>query len=69
MMPVAYPAQPPRLLEPARESIRYKHYSLKTEEAYVHWASFFVRRQGAPGGDAATARDGHERGADGALCG
>jgi hypothetical protein len=49
MVPVAYPAQSPRLLELVRESFRYKHYSLKTEETYVYWASFFVRRQKRPG--------------------
>lgn len=49
MMSVVYPAKPPRLLEPVRELIRYKHYSLKIEKAYVFWASIFVRRQGRPG--------------------
>lgn len=43
MMPVAYPAQPRRLLEQVRELIRYKHYSLKAEEAYVYWVRLFVR--------------------------
>lgn len=43
-MPVAYPAQPPRLLELVRESIRYKRYSLRIEKAYVYRAPlFFVR--------------------------
>lgn len=49
MMPVADPAQPPRLLEQVRELICYKHYSLKTEEAYVYWVSFLVRWRGRSG--------------------
>lgn len=27
----------PRLLDQVRERIRYLHYSLRTEDAYVHW--------------------------------
>lgn len=27
-----------RLLDQLREQIRYLHYSLRTEEAYVYWA-------------------------------
>ncbi|MBP9118285.1 MAG: integron integrase [Methyloversatilis sp.] len=34
---------PPRLLDRVRERIRYKHYSMRTEEAYVHWVRAFVR--------------------------
>lgn len=44
MMPVAYPAQSPRALEPARELIRYRHYSLKIEKGYIG-RRFFVRWQ------------------------
>jgi hypothetical protein len=29
--------RPPRLLDQLRERIRYKHYSLRTEQAYVYW--------------------------------
>jgi len=29
--------QPPRLLSRVRDRIRFKHYSLRTEEAYVEW--------------------------------
>jgi hypothetical protein len=30
---------PRRLLEALRERLRYLHYSIRTEEAYVHWES------------------------------
>lgn len=33
---------PPRLLDRVRERIRYKHYSLRTEESYVQWVRRFV---------------------------
>lgn len=36
----------PRLLTSLRERIRYMHYSLRTEQAYVHWARAFVRYSG-----------------------
>jgi integron integrase len=32
-----------RLLDQLREAIRYRHYSLKTEKAYLFWARQFVR--------------------------
>lgn len=35
-----------RLLDPLREQLRYLHYSLRTEEAYVHWVRAFVRWSG-----------------------
>lgn len=37
------PNQPPRLLDRLRERIRYKHYSIRTEQAYVHWVRAFIR--------------------------
>ena len=40
-MPVDAPA--PRLLDALRQQIRYLHYSLRTEEAYVHWVRAFIR--------------------------
>lgn len=49
MKSAAYPAQSPRLLEQVREMIRFKHYSLKTEEAYLYWTRFFVRWHGRTG--------------------
>ena len=36
MKPAAFPAlRATRLLDQVRERIRYKHYSLRTEQAYV----------------------------------
>ncbi|MBC7622700.1 MAG: integron integrase [Aeromicrobium sp.] len=35
-----------RILDQLRERIRYLHYSLRTEEAYVHWTSMFIRFHG-----------------------
>lgn len=45
------PATPPalratRLLDQVRERIRYKHYSLRTEQAYVQWVKVFVKWSG-----------------------
>ena len=36
------PALRPRLLDALREQIRYRHYSQRTEEAYVHWVRAFI---------------------------
>ena len=33
----------PRLLDAVRLQLRYMHYSLRTEEAYVHWVQAFIR--------------------------
>lgn len=38
--------RPPRLLDQVRAAIRYKHYSLRTEQAYVYWIRYFIRQQG-----------------------
>ncbi len=35
--------QTPRLLDLLRRQIRLLHYSLRTEEAYVHWVRAFIR--------------------------
>ena len=35
-------APPPRLLEQVREAIRRRHYSYRTEEAYVHWIRRYI---------------------------
>lgn len=32
----------PRLLQQVRDAIRRRHYSLRTEEAYVHWVKRFI---------------------------
>ena len=34
--------QPPKLLEQLRESVRVRHYSLRTEDAYFDWARRFI---------------------------
>ena len=47
--PVSYIPQSPRLLGQLREVLRYKHYSLRTEEAYLYWVKFFVRWHGRNG--------------------
>lgn len=40
-----------RLLDQVRERIRYMHYSLKTEKAYLYWIRFFIRWSATqPGG-------------------
>ena len=43
MNPVTYFPQSQRLLDQVREVLRYRHYSLKTEQAYLHWVRSFVR--------------------------
>lgn len=45
----AVPLVSKRLLDQVRERIRYLHYSLQTEKAYVYWVRFFVRWSGAGG--------------------
>lgn len=35
--------RPPRLLDAVRAQVRYRHYSLRTEEVYVRWVRSFVR--------------------------
>ena len=47
MKPGAFPAlRATRLLDQVRERIRYKHYSLRTEQAYVQWIKVFVKWSG-----------------------
>ena len=36
----------PKLLDQVRNAIRIRHYSLRTEEAYVHWIRAFIRFNG-----------------------
>ena len=38
--------QSARLLDQVRERIRYLHYSLRTEESYLHWIRAFIRFHG-----------------------
>ena len=40
------PLQAPRLLDQLRERIRYLHYSMSTEDVYVHWCKAFIRFHG-----------------------
>lgn len=35
--------QSTRVLDQLRERIRYKHYSLSTEQVYFYWVRFFIR--------------------------
>jgi hypothetical protein len=34
--------QKPKLLEQVRQAIRTRHYSYRTEKAYVHWIKRFI---------------------------
>src|SRR5512139_2134544 len=36
------PANPPKLLDQLRDKIRVKHYSIRTETQYIHWAKRFI---------------------------
>jgi integrase len=38
-----------RQLDQVRERIRYLHYSLQTEKAYLYWARYFIRWHGRGG--------------------
>lgn len=38
----ASPAQSPRLLEQLRDAVRRRHYSYRTEKAYLHWARRYI---------------------------
>ena len=40
------PSSPPRLLDQVKARIRFKHYSIRTEEAYTDWIKRFVRHFG-----------------------
>lgn len=43
---VVTPAQQPKLLDRLRAAIRVKHYSLRTEQAYVHWTKRYILHHG-----------------------
>jgi integrase len=47
-----------RLLDQLRERLRYLHYSLQTEKAYLYWVRFFYPLAWARWGDAPSARHG-----------
>jgi len=36
------PATKPKLLDQVRNAIRLRHYSIRTEEAYVNWVRRFI---------------------------
>ena len=36
------PSRPPKLLDQLRDRIRVKHYSIRTEQAYVQWAKRYI---------------------------
>jgi hypothetical protein len=40
--PLSAPTQAPKLLDQVRDKIRLKHYSLRTEQAYVDWIRRFI---------------------------
>src|SRR5438128_249387 len=37
------PLQSSGLIDQLRERVRYMHYSIRTEQAYVHWTRAFLR--------------------------
>ena len=46
MLPCKSLPAAPRLLDQLREQIRYRHYSPRTEQAYVYWVRSFIRWSG-----------------------
>ena len=51
MKPGTPPLKSARLLDQVKERVRYLHYSLKTEKAYLYWIRFFIRWSATqPGG-------------------
>jgi integron integrase len=44
--PILIPNPKVRLLDQVREVVRFKHYSIRTEEAYVQWIRRFIVFQG-----------------------
>jgi integron integrase len=43
MPPIDLPSGPPRLLDQVRDRIRFKHYSWRTEQAYIDWIKRYIR--------------------------
>ena len=41
-LPEKSAATPPRLLDQVRDQLRLKHYSLRTEQAYVGWIKRYI---------------------------
>ena len=48
MKPDSHIAQPLRLLDQVREVLRYKHYSVRTEQAYLYRIGLLVRWKADP---------------------
>jgi hypothetical protein len=46
MQPTATLSFSKRLLDQLRDRMRYLHFSLQTEEAYVYWVKYFIRWHG-----------------------
>lgn len=42
VMPDSSSSKPPKLLEQVRTAIRVRHYSLRTEQSYLHWIKRFI---------------------------
>ena len=40
--PIPVEARKPKLLDQVREALRTRHYSLRTEQTYVHWIKRFI---------------------------
>ena len=60
------PLKATRIMAQLRERLRYLHYSLRTEEAYVHWVRFYIhfhglRQPGRTGQRAQCEQTGHHR--------
>ena len=41
-LPLARGASKPKLLDQVRDAIRLKHYSIRTEQAYIDWIKRFI---------------------------
>ena len=57
MKPGTPPLKSARLLDQVQERVRYLHYSLKTEKAYLYWIRFFIRWIAAQGAGMRHPRD------------
>ena len=57
MKPGNPPLQSSRLLDQVPERVRYLHYSLKTEKAYLYWIRFYIRWSAAQSGGMRHPRD------------
>ena len=66
--PVSYIPQSPRLLDQLREVLRYKHYSLRTEEAYLYWVKFLSAGMAATDNSAIRATWAPQRWSSFCLC-